>query len=383
MYFMRGMSQLESRNAAEALKDFNRVLRDRPMYLPALTYRSAAMLELGQYKEALADAEAVVESDPLNARGILHMSIANMKLCNLEDALAGIKQALKIDDSLELAYYNRGLIYRDLGQHKNALVEFEKANAIFEKQAASAAPGSLALHRIRNKLYVSHMCRSSIWRSLEARRKPPRHTKKRNRSKERPIKSSVFIICFGAKHERQHNIFLELFHVNCFLSRRLPHAQHPLESTLHEPWRYFELRLDTGRSILNAAGKTGALVNSTLRVELASFVRAANGVDGQIRCNIAQLVGERPQRLLASAQYYSVDIEDAAFALCRYVQTLVVDFVVRDTADGVHAHILNAGAVNPSRGSTKALARLALFPLEHVDLSLGVRFQVVVARGIS
>ena len=168
MYFMRGMSQLESRNAAEALKDFNRVLRDRPMYLPALTYRSAAMLELGQYKEALADAEAVVESDPLNARGILHMSIANMKLCNLEDALAGIKQALQIDDSLELAYYNRGLIYRDLGQHKNALVEFEKANAIFEKQAASAAPGS-ALHRIRNKLYVSHMCRSSIWRSLRKR----------------------------------------------------------------------------------------------------------------------------------------------------------------------------------------------------------------------
>ena len=169
MYYARGRSFLESRNASAALGDFNRVLRGNADYLPALCGRAAAQIELGQYKEALQDGDTVLASKVDHVEGRLYHSIAHMKLCNLEEALKGFRlvvQKSKDDRLLVMAYYNRGLIYRDLGQHKNAITEFEKAIVIFEQLIECALEGSAAHKHLQNKLYVSHMCRASTWRSL-------------------------------------------------------------------------------------------------------------------------------------------------------------------------------------------------------------------------
>ncbi len=51
-----------------------------------------------------------------------------------EKAIADFNQAIRLDPNDAMAYYNRGLIYRNQGDNQAALSDFQKAANLYQQQ---------------------------------------------------------------------------------------------------------------------------------------------------------------------------------------------------------------------------------------------------------
>ncbi|AOY79765.1 tetratricopeptide repeat protein [Moorena producens JHB] len=62
-------------------------------------------------------------------RGISHLVVGRFQAAILE-----LNEAIEIDPNHAAAYDNRGICLRELGKHQEALANFQKSAAIYQKQ---------------------------------------------------------------------------------------------------------------------------------------------------------------------------------------------------------------------------------------------------------
>jgi tetratricopeptide (TPR) repeat protein len=88
-------------------------------------------LDQGDYQGAIEDLSRALELDPLEPATLLRSrGLAWMRLGELERALQDTDEALRLAPHDAVAFNNRGVIYRDLGNFEQAEADFRQAIAI-------------------------------------------------------------------------------------------------------------------------------------------------------------------------------------------------------------------------------------------------------------
>jgi tetratricopeptide (TPR) repeat protein len=114
--FDRGVEYYQNGNNEEAIREFNRALALNPNHDEALFYRGAAYYRSGNLDQAIEDWNRVKTLNPLVAvdnylanayreRGILR------EQSSIDNAIGDYTQAIKLNQKLHIAYFNRGNAY--------------------------------------------------------------------------------------------------------------------------------------------------------------------------------------------------------------------------------------------------------------------------------
>lgn len=95
--------------------------------LPLLNTRGSAYDELEKYDLALEDFKNAISIDGENDYTHMNIGITLTKYGAYEEALASLSRAIKFNPQLWEAYANRGRVYSEIGKHKKALKDHNKA----------------------------------------------------------------------------------------------------------------------------------------------------------------------------------------------------------------------------------------------------------------
>ena len=98
---------------ADAVKAYGRVV---PPTAQALSYKGAALFDLGKIKEAVAAYEQAIALDPDFADAHYNLGLALKRLGRLDGAIASYRAAIALKPDLHKAYSNLANILRDQGQ---------------------------------------------------------------------------------------------------------------------------------------------------------------------------------------------------------------------------------------------------------------------------
>jgi tetratricopeptide (TPR) repeat protein len=176
---VRGLAKEGLGNLEGAIADYTEAIKLDPNYCLARNNRGTAKYNLGDLEDASADYTKVIELDPNNIAAYINRGLAKARLNNLEEAIADFTKAIKLDpDNLDVrptsrhmklnarynrgiakykrgdmegavadftevirrnpthsgAYHNRGVANRELGRHKEAREDFQKAKELESKQ---------------------------------------------------------------------------------------------------------------------------------------------------------------------------------------------------------------------------------------------------------
>jgi tetratricopeptide (TPR) repeat protein len=143
----KGVDSLNNGNYEEAVKYFDRLLKQDSVYPYAPFYRGAAYLALGENQKAVDDftAELAVRDDDYAAYN--NRGIAYFRLEEWEKAIDDLGEFIKHDETNVGAYYYRGEAFSNTGQYRNAAASFTKAIAI--------EPGNMLYYHSRGIAYFA------------------------------------------------------------------------------------------------------------------------------------------------------------------------------------------------------------------------------------
>ena len=130
-YHQRASEAQQRGEYAEAILDYNEVIRRIPNDADAYYNRGTAQYHLGQYEAAIADLAEAIGRNPNNAYFHYHRGLANNGLQEHEAAIADFSQAILLESNNELFYHHRGLAKFNLGQHEvdiAATVSYDEAH---------------------------------------------------------------------------------------------------------------------------------------------------------------------------------------------------------------------------------------------------------------
>lgn len=132
-FYHRGRALQDEKQLAQALKDFDEVIRLDPRGA-TFRLRSTAHFEMGQYAAAIADLDEAIRLDPNDAvsfilRGNAHHNIAFLTRDSAEDdrAIEDMNEATRLNSTYPDPFFSRGIIYAARGQTGQALAEFDEA----------------------------------------------------------------------------------------------------------------------------------------------------------------------------------------------------------------------------------------------------------------
>src|SRR5210317_1681565 len=117
----------------------------------------------------------------------------------------------------------------------------------------------------------------------------------------------------------------------------------------------------------NNRSQLGALLDGTLRVQFSSNIRPTNEVD--LHPDSTERLLQVPARRLARADDHVVDLEQLLFAVMFDVQAVLINALIADTGQHLDPPLIQAQAVHPARGFSKALARFTGLALQQPDLT--------------
>ena len=145
-YYFLGAHEMMSGNYEKALDYLNKALAIDPYVFQEHSYsmRAAAYIKLGKYKHGLEDANEAVEritASPFNERfkfsflavAYSNRGVAYKELGNIESAINNLSKAIELNPKLARPYYHRGLIYEKLGDKELAINDLVQAAKLGDK----------------------------------------------------------------------------------------------------------------------------------------------------------------------------------------------------------------------------------------------------------
>ncbi|MEM9412457.1 MAG: tetratricopeptide repeat protein [Planctomycetota bacterium] len=177
LYVLRGQAHLAAENDEDALNDLNQALEINRQNIDALNLRSRVYLVKEDYEKALKDANELIQQQPESTAGLELRSLIYRSQNNLAKAIEDVeklqeKQPNDLDLMFDLAILynadnrpskalpiydeilsnlpdpaqsqirrNRGDAYLSLGQHENAIDDYETAIDIIEQFSGSDRDG--------------------------------------------------------------------------------------------------------------------------------------------------------------------------------------------------------------------------------------------------
>ena len=150
-FFARAMDQLMLRNYDAAIEDVSNAITIQPdLTLAYLLRFNALCLKLeteAEYNETsstqenctfseshdvspTSDINTVIKMSPNNSYAIYNLAHRQAVINDFENALANYSKAIELNPDLGEAYFNRGLIYLQLGQKEKAIDDISKAGEL-------------------------------------------------------------------------------------------------------------------------------------------------------------------------------------------------------------------------------------------------------------
>lgn len=134
----RGRSLDALGKPADALKAFDTALRIQPGNALALNGHALSNRALKRYGEALQDFDALLAVAPQFASGHYNRGLVLMDMQREEEALRAFGNAIDLDKGYAAAYTQRGNIHMDAGRRQAAVAEFQLALAANGKHGSTA-----------------------------------------------------------------------------------------------------------------------------------------------------------------------------------------------------------------------------------------------------
>lgn len=139
---------IERADYETALKIISRVLAKQPASADALTQRARVNFFKGNDREAVADADRALAANPSSAADYVVRGAAKRKLrIAPDDVLRDLNRAIEIEPKNSKAWFNRGMLFWDVGKTDNALADLNRAIEL--------APNTADYYYSRGSLYQS------------------------------------------------------------------------------------------------------------------------------------------------------------------------------------------------------------------------------------
>jgi chemotaxis protein methyltransferase CheR len=164
--YERCLAVFRSGEWEQAERDARALAASSPTFVPARLLLAGLHAHLGRIAEAQLEAEQILRLDGLEPRGHLLVGMIAARAGRQDEAIAALRRALYLDDSLALAYFWLGNLYRDRGEfdrasdeHAQAVMRYERHQLDFtEEFAADLSPAQIV-----------NVCRQSARRLRSAR----------------------------------------------------------------------------------------------------------------------------------------------------------------------------------------------------------------------
>lgn len=122
MLFERGLEEMNTRRAEEAIATFSEIIRLKPEFAEGWNKRATIYYLTGQLKESLADCDEVIKRNPKHFGALSGYGLIYLKLGELEHALDYFQQALAVNPNMNAVARNIEMIKQELAeQGKNAI----------------------------------------------------------------------------------------------------------------------------------------------------------------------------------------------------------------------------------------------------------------------
>ena len=143
-YFRRAVAYERLNDDAQALKDLDACLREDPTYADAYLEKGVIYSSQERYEEARREIDKAIALNPRDAR---YYSQRAMAMCMpafksgdegaLWEALVYMDQAIKLEPKNAETYFDRGLIYRVLGESELELADFSTTITLDPEHASA------------------------------------------------------------------------------------------------------------------------------------------------------------------------------------------------------------------------------------------------------
>jgi tetratricopeptide (TPR) repeat protein/tRNA A-37 threonylcarbamoyl transferase component Bud32 len=135
LYYGRAFVHFALGDMEAALADFERVLRMDPNFVGAYYGRGRVYAATERYEEAIADFNRVLKSPDevdfwpyfLDTHPLIDRAWAHYALGHVDEALADMDALVRRMGEFHVAYYQRGLLYKELGRVDEARTDFKEA----------------------------------------------------------------------------------------------------------------------------------------------------------------------------------------------------------------------------------------------------------------
>lgn len=125
-YRMRGRAYIAQSDPDMAIRDFSRVAELQPRDASVLAELGFVHLDKKDHQAAIADADRAVALDPKLARAYSLRASARRAAGDPRRALEDYSKAIGLEPNLD-NYFQRAATYQQLGEHKLAVADFDKA----------------------------------------------------------------------------------------------------------------------------------------------------------------------------------------------------------------------------------------------------------------
>jgi len=118
------IAQAEQKNNIASL---TAVIEKNPNDANALNLRGAAYGQAGDYERALDDFNAALSVNPQYAQAYANRALVYVRMQKLREAVADYDKAISIDPNYSAAYVGRGNVFRLAKNHTRAIAEYTRA----------------------------------------------------------------------------------------------------------------------------------------------------------------------------------------------------------------------------------------------------------------
>lgn len=132
-YMLLGLTHYDNGDHKKAIAQYNKALETVPTYVTALTNQGLSYALSRKMKAAYEDFDAAIALNPEYMRAHYYHAFALAKGGRKQDAINEYSVALQVaadDTDRKRVLYQRSILYRELDQHDNAMVDLNAAIAL-------------------------------------------------------------------------------------------------------------------------------------------------------------------------------------------------------------------------------------------------------------
>lgn len=168
LYYQRAEAYLLKDNAALALSDVNKFLKEDSGWF-GLSLRGRIYIKQAKYDEALKDYEAIVKSSPNSGEGYAGRGVAYYYKREYDLAFGNLERAIELSTRHSTAYYYRALILTMRGKNLAETENHAAAAEAYRKAVEDfASVIDIDLRKINPKVYL---LRSKLYDALNEKEK--------------------------------------------------------------------------------------------------------------------------------------------------------------------------------------------------------------------